>query len=142
MRYERYKETGIPWLPEVPDGWEVVKVKQIASENKAKNKNCEECNILSLSYGRIIRKSNPNSGLTPLDYSTYSIVDKGMVVLRLTDLQNDHRSLRTGLVKEKGIITSAYVSLNPKGVLSEYLHLVLHTWDILKVFYSLGIISS
>ena len=22
-RYARYKPTGIPWLPEVPDGWEV-----------------------------------------------------------------------------------------------------------------------
>ncbi|MDO5317539.1 MAG: restriction endonuclease subunit S, partial [bacterium] len=22
MRYEKYKQTGIPWLPEVPEGWE------------------------------------------------------------------------------------------------------------------------
>ena len=23
MRYEKYKQTGIPWLPEVPEGWDV-----------------------------------------------------------------------------------------------------------------------
>jgi type I restriction enzyme S subunit len=122
----------------VPEGWEVVKVKQIATENKLKNKDGSEGNILSLSYGRIIRKLNPNAGLTPADYSTYSIVDDGMIVLRLTDLQNDHRSLRTGIVNERGIITSAYVSLKPKGVCPKYLHLALHVWDVFKIFYSMG----
>ena len=132
------KPSGIPWLPELPEGWEVRKVRQVATENKARNNDGQEGNVLSLSYGRIIRKVNPNAGLTPADYSTYSVVDKDMVVLRLTDLQNDHRSLRTGIVRERGIITSAYVSIKPKGILPDYLHLMLHAWDLLKIFYTMG----
>src|SRR5699024_8452080 len=60
-------------------------------------------------------------------------------VLRLTDLQNDKKSLRTGLVKDKGIITSAYLALKPENnINAEYFQLVLHVYDLLKVFYRLG----
>jgi type I restriction enzyme, S subunit len=137
-RYPKYKPTGIPWLPEIPEGWEVKKVRQLAREGKTKNKGNAEKNVLSLSYGRIIRKKDIYSGLAPTDFATYQIVEKDYVVLRLTDLQNDHRSLRCGLVHERGIITSAYVSLIPQNVLPEYLYLALHTCDLNKVFYSMG----
>ena len=29
MRYPKYKPTGIAWLPEVPEGWEMKKVKSV-----------------------------------------------------------------------------------------------------------------
>ena len=134
----KMKPSGIPWLPEVPEGWEVKKVRQLAREGKTKNKGNVEKNVLSLSYGRIIRKKDVYSGLVPTDFATYQIVEKDYVVLRLTDLQNDHKSLRCGLVRERGIITSAYVSLVPQNVLPEYLYLALHACDLNKVFYSMG----
>ena len=137
-RYPNYKPTGIAWLPEVPEGWEVRKVRQLAREGKTKNKGNVEKNVLSLSYGHIIRKKEVYSGLVPTDFATYQIVEKDYVVLRLTDLQNDHKSLRCGLVCERGIITSAYVSLVPQNVLPAYLYLALHTCDLNKVFYSMG----
>ena len=134
----RLVPSGIPWLPEVPEGWKVKKVRQLAREGKSKNKGNVEKNVLSLSYGHIIRKKDVYSGLVPTDFATYQIVEKDYVVLRLTDLQNDHKSLRCGLVGERGIITSAYVSLVPQNVLPEYLYLALHTCDLNKVFYSMG----
>ena len=61
------------------------------------------------------------------------------IVLRLTDLQNDKRSLRTGFVKERGIITSAYVALKAKvNILPEFFYYELHVYDLLKVLYNLG----
>ena len=72
-------------------------------------------------------------------FNTYNIVEAGDIIIRPTDLQNDKRSLRTGLVKERGIITSAYIDLMPKGeVNSEYYHYLLHSYDIQKVFYNMG----
>ena len=54
-------------------------------------------------------------------------------------MQNDKRSLRTGLATERGIITSAYIDLIPKGnVNSEYFHYLLHSFDVQKVFYNMG----
>jgi type I restriction enzyme S subunit len=60
--------------------------------------------------------------------------------LRLTDLQNDHESLRVGLVKQAGMITSAYLGLrvNRKKLDSRYLYYLLHTYDTAKVFYGMG----
>jgi type I restriction enzyme, S subunit len=74
-----------------------------------------EDNVLSLSYGNIIRRNvEDNFGLMPESFNTYQIVKSGDVIFRLTELQNDKRSLRVGLAKEGGIITSAYLNLRGK----------------------------
>ena len=101
----------------------------------------KENNLLSLSYGNVVRKSiNTSDGLLPANFEGYNIIELGDIVLRLTDLQNDHTSLRTGLCKEKGIITSAYVTLNVDNDIfsSEYLHYLLHSFDCCKGFYGMG----
>jgi type I restriction enzyme S subunit len=99
----------------------------------------QENNLLSLSFGRIVRKDiNKNEGLLPESFETYQIVEKGDIVFRLTDLQNDQRSLRTALVPERGIITSAYVAVRVKGVHASFLAYQLRSYDLQKVFYSMG----
>ena len=90
--------------------------------------------------GKIINKDiNSTDGLLPASFEGYQIVYDGNIILRLTDLQNDHRSLRTGLVTQTGIITSAYTCLKVRGnILPEYLQLQLHVADLCKVFYGMG----
>lgn len=59
--------------------------------------------------------------------------------MRFTDLQNDHKSLRVGLSKEEGIISPAYVCLECKDTINpDYLYLLLHYYDLCKVFYGMG----
>ena len=134
----KMKATNIPWIKEIPEHWDCAKLKMFCQDNKEKNKgNIESC-VLSLSYGNIIVKKNINFGLVPENYESYQIVNPGNIILRLTDLQNDHKSLRTGLVKNRGIITSAYVGLIVKNMNSEYTQLILHSYDVMKVFYGMG----
>ena len=113
---------------------------QMATLHYLSNKDVHHQNLLSLSYGRIINKDiNGVSGLLPASYDTYQIIENGNIVLRLTDLQNDQKSLRVGLCTQEGIITSAYLALQPRvTVLPAFLYLLLHTADIMKVFYSMG----
>ena len=134
------KDSGIEWIGEIPKDWEVHPVYVYFEEGKTKNYRMQEQNLLSLSYGRIIRKDiNTNGGLLPASFNTYNVVEAGDIIIRPTDLQNDKRSLRTGLVKEQGIITSAYIDLRPKdNVNSKYYHYLLHSYDIIKVFYNMG----
>ncbi len=137
----RMKESGIDWIGQIPEEWEVDFVNHIFEEHKQKNKGNKEKNLLSLSYGRIIRKSIDTSfGLLPESFDTYNIIQRGDIVLRLTDLQNDKRSLRVGLARENGIITSAYLTLRLKNLESNdsYMYYLLHTYDICKVFYNFG----
>lgn len=132
------KPSGISWLGVIPAHWEVKKLKVFCKENKVKNVGNVEKTVLSLSYGNIIVKENLTFGLVPESYESYQVVQPGDIILRLTDLQNDHKSLRTGLVRNQGIITNAYVGLKISHQLPEYVQLLLHTYDLLKVFYSMG----
>ena len=130
----------IEWIGETPFNWKIGKILQFFHEGNEKNIGTKNQNLLSLSYGRIIRKDiNTSGGLLPASFSTYNIVDKGDIIIRPTDLQNDKVSLRTGLVTEKGIITSAYIDMKPnEGVNSSFFHKLLHSYDICKVFYNMG----
>lgn len=134
------KNSGIEWVGDIPAEWETHPIYYYFGERKHKNSLGKEGNLLSLSYGKVIRKDITSSdGLLPENYNGYNIVEKNDVVLRLTDLQNDKRSLRTGLVKERGILTSAYVTLRPiKEEFSPFFHYVLHAYDVMKVFYNMG----
>jgi type I restriction enzyme S subunit len=100
----------------------------------------QEENLLSLSYGRIVRKDiDTTEGLLPESFETYQIVEPGNIVMRLTDLQNDKRSLRQGLVKERGIITSAYDALEiAQGHDPRFWAYALLALDLAKYYYSLG----
>ena len=135
--YEGYKPTDIAWIPQIPEHWNWSFLSQVASEQKIKKPKNKILPVMSLSYGQIIRKKNIDAGLVPVSYDTYQLISKGNIILRFTDLQNDHTSLRTGLVKEDGIITSAYTNIQPK-INSVFLAYLLHSYDTMKVFYGMG----
>lgn len=134
------KQSGIDWIGEIPDDWKINQLSQIVSQVKNKNTRLKENNLLSLSYGKIKRKNiNTNDGLLPASFDGYNIISDGDIVLRLTDLQNDHTSLRVGRATEQGIITSAYTTLHPVDYdNSKYLYYILHSFDLKKGFYGMG----
>ncbi len=136
----KMKDSKIEWVGEIPETWGTMPLYCFYSERKNINIFGREQNLLSLSYGEIIRKDiNTSEGLLPSNYNGYNIVKADDIIIRPTDLQNDKRSLRTGLVKERGIITSAYIALKPKcGANSRYNHYLLHSYDTSKVFYNMG----
>ena len=134
------KASGIAWMPTVPSHWGVVPMRFALTQRKNKNEGLVEKNLLTLSYGKIKRKDiETNEGLLPASFEGYNIIEAGDIVLRLMDLQNDKHSLRTGLVTERGIITSAYVTVIPtEGFDPAYCRYLLHAYDLMKVFYSMG----
>jgi len=139
-QYTQMKKSGVNWILDIPDTWGVRVLFQLANQVRNKNKDLLEQNLLSLSYGKIKRKDiNNPEGLLPESFDGYNIIEKDDIVLRLTDLQNDHTSLRVGQAKEKGIITSAYTTLRPSGLVNpQYLYYVLHAYDLIKGFYGMG----
>jgi len=138
-RYPKYKDSGVEWLGQVPEHWQLKPLYGSAVERYESNAGMVEDNLLSLSYGRIVQKDiSSNDGLLPESFETYQIVRPGDIVFRLTDLQNDKRSLRSALVEENGIITSAYLAVTPCGLDSRYMSYLFRAYDVTKVFYSMG----
>ena len=134
------RDSGIEWIGDIPDTWKTNTVFQLFTQVKNKNTDLQEHNLLSLSYGKIKRRSiDTTDGLLPESFDGYNIIEADDIVLRLTDLQNDHKSLRVGLATERGIVTSAYLTIrNRSESLARFLYYFLHSFDIAKGFYGMG----
>lgn len=137
--YPEYQDSNVEWIGDIPASWSTRPFFSVVRENRRSNKGMIEDNLLSLSYGNIVKRDiNSNEGLLPASFETYQIVEPNDVVLRLTDLQNDKRSLRSALATQRGIVTSAYLSVCPSGIDPRFLAYSLRAADLRKVFYSMG----
>ena len=138
--YPSCKPSGVEWLGDVPEHWEVRPGRAYYSSRQISNKALQETTVLSLSYGQIkVKTEDQLHGLVPASFETYQIVEPGDIICRPTDLQNDWNSLRFGLSRHRGIITSAYMCLHTRVELArDYGYLLLHAYDLKKVFYGLG----
>lgn len=134
------KDSGIEWIGQVPEGWETYTLSQYFKQVKNKNIGLSNTNLLSLSYGTIKRKDiNSGDGLLPASFESYNLIKKDDIVLRMTDLQNDQRSLRQGIAIEDGIVTSAYITIRANGnILPKFVYFQLFGFDINKGYYGLG----
>jgi type I restriction enzyme S subunit len=138
--YPEYKASGLAWLGQVPRHWELRPAFGAFKPNRNRNLGMKEKTVLSLSYGRIVIKPEEKlHGLVPESFETYQIVNPGDIVLRTTDLQNDHTSLRVGMVRDRGIITSAYLALRVNSsIISDFGFQFLNVWDTSKAIYGYG----
>ena len=139
-KYESYQDSGVKWLGKIPSHWRVQPGRAYLKPQRVKNIGNKVITVLSLSYGKIVIKPEEKlHGLVPESFETYQIVEPGNIIVRATDLQNDHTSLRIGLVEDRGIITSAYLCLVPSEKMdSRFTYYLLHTYDLLKVYYGMG----
>lgn len=138
--YSKYKDSGTSWIGAIPVHWKTLPGKACFYEKRVPNAGFIEKQVLSLSYGSIIIKPEEKlHGLVPESFETYQVVDPFDIICRPTDLQNDWVSLRFGISRNRGIITSAYISLKTQDTLvPEFGYLLLHVYDLKKVFYGLG----
>lgn len=74
-KYDRYKPSGVEWLGEIPEQWEVKPGFTVINERKEKNTGLKEKTVLSLSYGDVIVKPEEKlTGLMPESFETYQLV--------------------------------------------------------------------
>ena len=78
--------------------WQTATLGDVVKEYKVSNKLIHHQNLLSLSYGKIVPKDiESKKGLLPASFDTYQIIKENIIVFRVTDLQNDKKSLRVGI---------------------------------------------
>jgi type I restriction enzyme S subunit len=122
--------------------WAYIPLGDLTKKYRVLNTNIHNSNLLSLSYGKIVQKDiESKKGLLPSSFDTYQVIKKDIIVFRVTDLQNDKKSLRVGLSTQEGIISPAYVCMecDTNKINPMFLYLVLHYHDIVtKVYYHMG----
>lgn len=136
----KMKYSGVDWIGDIPEHWAVNPGMNIFSENKRSNKGLIEDTVLSLSYGEVIIKPLENMfGLMPESFETYQIINPNDIIIRCMDLQNDKKSLRTGISRYRGIITSAYLCLRVDDNYSaKFFYHYIHSLDTTKIIYKFG----
>lgn len=77
------KDSGIAWIGAMPRAWKMNTIAQIFLQVKCKNTGLQEKNLLSLSYGKVKRKSiDTVEGLLPESFDGYNIIDSFSLKLR------------------------------------------------------------
>ncbi len=113
--YPAMKNSGVPWLGEVPEHWDIRRGKWLFRHKKQINADRANSNVLSLTLRGVVNNDPENpEGLVPKDYATYQLFRKDDLVFKLIDLEN-LRTSRVGLVHEDGIMSSAYIRLVPQS---------------------------
>lgn len=109
----KLKSSGIDWLGDISDGWEIRRGKFIFRYKKEPNSRYQCDHILALTLRGVINKEDYEArSLTPTDYASYQIFYQDDLVFKLIDLENFQTS-RVGIVSEKGIMSPAYLRIVP-----------------------------
>mgnify|MGYP001301965951 CR=1 FL=1 len=111
----KWKPSGVEWIGDIPIEANSTNGKPFMFSKKEVNKRMERTNVLSLTLNGVITKDlSDMGGLLPSDYSTYQYFNKGDLVFKLIDLENQKTS-RVGKVHEDGIMSPAYIRMIPTG---------------------------
>ena len=136
------KDSGIEWIGEIPEHWDVMPIRFLFTENRVKNIMKQEKLALKFTYGTIVPKENfdaDNDEYVSATISNYTVVKPGVIMINCLNLNYDFVSQRIGLVKDNGAITSAYLAISPKNKLdSEFVTYQLKYWDSVKAFHNMG----
>lgn len=138
------KDSGIEWIGNVPKIWSLKPIRALFDEVTEKNFLGTCSNALKFTHGSIVRKHNFDADADDYVASTilnYTVVEPGTIMLNGLNLNFDFVSQRIGLVKEKGVITSAYMAFKPNEkqlIDSEFATYLFKAYDGCKAFHNMG----
>jgi type I restriction enzyme S subunit len=120
--------------------WDSDRLATLFSENKEQNSDCRVRHALQFKFGNIIPKPETKIDDSLLEtWKKYTVVHPEDIMINGLNLNYDFVTFRIGLVKEDGIITSAYISLRPRdGVNSKFYNYYFKALDSRKIFHGLG----
>ena len=134
--YSAYKDSGIEWLGEVPEHWNLNRFKNIFRIRK-RIAGKLGFNVLSITQkGVKVKDTESGDGQLSMDYSKYQLVHQG-------DYAMNHMDLLTGFVdisKYDGVTSPDYrvFTLEDKNSSKSYYLYLLQLCYIAKIFYPLG----
>ena len=116
----KMKDSGIPWIGEIPEHWIPCRNKDIFEESKKTvGEKSSDYVLLSLTkQGVIVRDLSENKGKFPKEFNTYKVVEPGDMIFCMFDIDETPRTV--GLSQNFGMITGAYDVFKIKRVLPKF----------------------
>lgn len=126
-KYDSYKPSGVEWLGEIPEHWEIKKFKWLFVEKKKETN--VELNCGSISYGKVVYKDDEK--IPESTKRSYQVLSKGDFLINPLNLNYDLISLRIALSDIDVVVSSGYIILkNRVKVDKNYYKWFLHIFDI------------
>lgn len=140
--YMEMKDSGIEWVGDIPEVWDVFPAGGVFNEVKEKNTNNQYSNPFSFRYGEIVDKkiSGEIDESVEETLSAYRVVSPNTIMINGLNLNYDFISQRVAIVKERGIITSAYLAVQPdeNRIVPRFVLYLLKAYDYRQVFHGIG----
>lgn len=129
--YPAYKDSGVEWLGEVPDGWEVRRLGSITTPVSRRGR--PDLPLLSVlrEKGVILRgEGDANHNVIPEDLTNYKVADPGdLVINKMKAWQGS-----LGVAAIRGIVSPAYFVYRLHAVEQGYAHVLLRSRPYVGAF--------
>lgn len=133
----KLKKSKISWIVQIPEHWEISKIKYNLSRKTVRNPGNAMVLSLYREYGIVPKDSrDDNHNVTSEDTSKYLFVKKGQFVINKMKAWQGSMAIS----KYEGIVSPAYYvyDVNPKNLCKEYLHYLLKNPSYIKEFRRLS----
>jgi type I restriction enzyme S subunit len=126
-KYDQYKNSGVEWLGEIPEHWEVKKFKHVFSEKRKTTNVSLPCG--SISFGKVVYKDDEK--IPESTKRSYQVLSQGDFLINPLNLNYDLISLRIALSDKDVVVSSGYIILNNNLKLNKnYFKWLLHIFDV------------
>lgn len=127
QKYPAYKDSGVEWLGEIPEHWEVKKLKHIFFEKRKKTN--PDLNCGSISFGKVVTKEDEK--IPEATKASYQEVLSGDFLINPLNLNYDLISLRIALSEIDVVVSSGYIVIkNQIEINKAYFKWLLHRYDV------------
>lgn len=127
QRYEAYKDSGVAWMVEIPEHWELKRFKHIFHEKK-KSTNID-LNCGSISFGKVVYKDDEK--IPESTKRSYQVLNDGEFLINPLNLNYDLISLRIALSDKNVVVSSGYIIVhNIEDISKDYYKWLLHIFDV------------
>ena len=126
-RYPEYLDSGVEWMGQIPNYWDLIKLKHLFKEKSI----IHDINLPagSISFGEIVTKDDRK--IPKSTKESYQVLSKGEFLVNPLNLNYDLKSLRIGLSEIDVVVSSGYIVLqNHKEINKRYYKYFLHRYDV------------
>jgi type I restriction enzyme, S subunit len=131
--YPAYKDSGVPWLGEVPENWDMRKLRSVL--RRVTERNRPDLPLLSVvrEKGVILRdttSTDENHNFIPDDLSNYKVVQSGQFAMnKMKAWQGSY-----GVSRHDGIVSPAYFVFDLTGVEGQFFHMAIRSRSYVPSF--------
>ncbi len=134
------KETNIPWLGQIPQHWNVVRLGRLFRENRSTNSDLSSLAPMKFGFGKIVKKSFTPDEQSREELRRYVLIEPKDIMVNGLNLNYDFVTQRIAMVEKGGCMTPAYISLRRRSedIMPKFYNYTLKSLDSQKVLNGWG----